>query len=163
MKKAREPEVQARQEEAKPSILTRPVRVTMESRLPGSKEVNSSVTECERAVVLTEKVTGAIRSAKDPDNFREKREGGVEIAGFNRPEDAVNLMLSSVVAAVHMMSGEDERRYEANFLTALQVLLDWSGISKENLTLQVSTGLLERRHEVIEADRKAAAAAAAEA
>ena len=72
-------------------------------------------------------------------------------------------MLSSVVAAVHMMSGEDERRYEANFLTALQVLLDWSGISKENLTLQVSTGLLERRHEVIEADRMAAAAAAAEA
>lgn len=159
MKTLKEPNAYMPQEEKNPGILTRPVRVTMESRLPGTKQIHKSITECENAIVLSESVTGAVRSGDDPTEFKEKREGSVEIAGFKHPGDAVNLIISSVVAAVHQMSGEDEKRFETNFLTAAQVMLDRSGISREDLTLHASEGLLERRQEVIEMDRQMEATA----
>ena len=162
MKTLKEPSAYMPQAEEKPGILTRPVRVTMESRMPGSKHTAKTVTECESAMILSEKVTGAARSPKNPDEFMEKREGSVEIAGFKHPGDAVNLIVSSVVAAVHQMSGEDTKRFETNFLTAAQIMLDRSGISKEDLTLHASEGLMVRRQEVIEMDRQASAAAAAQ-
>lgn len=158
MKTLKEPGAYMPQTEERPGSLTRPVRVTMESRMPGSKHAAKTVTECESAIILSEKVTGAARSPKDPGEFMEKREGSVEIAGFKHPGDAVNLIVSSAVAAVHQMSGEDEKRFETNFLTAAQIMLDRSGISREELTLHASEGLLARRQEIIEMDRKAAAA-----
>lgn len=145
------------QEEEAPGILTRPVRITMESRMPGSKHTAKTVTECESAIILSEKVTGAVRSGKDPSEFMEKREGTVEIAGFKHPGDAVNLMASAIIAAVRQMSGDDGKRFETNFLTMAQTLLDRSGISREDMTLQVSGKLLEHRQEIIEMDHQAVA------
>ena len=75
MKTLKEPNAYMPQEEKKPGILTRPVRVTMESRLPGTKQIHKSITECENAIVLSESVTGAVRSGDDPTEFKEKREG----------------------------------------------------------------------------------------
>ncbi len=154
MKTLKEPNAYMLQEEEKPGSLTRPVRVTLESRMPGSRHTAKTVTECESAIILSEKVTGAVRSEKDPSEFMEKREGSIEMAGFKHPGDAVSLLASSMVATVHQMSGEDEKRFEANFLTAAQIMLDRSGISRENLALQASEQLLERRQEIIEMDRQ---------
>lgn len=142
-----------------PAILTRPVRITLESRMPGKKEIKKTVTECERAVILSEKVTGAVRSKEDPSEFMEKSSGAFEAAGFQHPGDAVNLLVSSTVAAVHQMSGDDKKRFETNFLTAAQIMLDRSGISRDDLTLRVSDDMLKRRQEVIEQDTQVRAAA----
>lgn len=155
----KEPNAYMPQEDEKPGCLTRPVRVTMESRLPGSKHTVKTVTECESAIVLSEKVTGAVRSADNPSEFLEKREGSIELAGFKYPGDAVSFLVSSTVAAVHQMSGEDDKRFRTNFLTATQILLDKSGISREDLTLQVSDEMLAHREEVIARDQQAKAEA----
>lgn len=157
---SKEPNAYMPKKDEQPGSLTRPVRVTMESRMPGSKHTAKTVTECESAIILSEKVTGAVRSADDPSEFKEKREGSVELAGFKHPGDAVTLLVSSTVAAVRQMSGEDEKRFHTNFLTAVQVLLDKSGISREDLTLQVSDAMLARREEVIAIDRQARMVAA---
>ena len=155
MKRLKEPNAYMPQEEKKPGNLTRPVRVTMESRLPGAKHTMKTVTECESAIILSEKVTGAARSREDPSEFMEKREGSIEMAGFKHPGDEVSLLVSSTVAAVHQMSGDDAKRFETNFLTAAQIMLDRSGISREHLTLQASEEFLGRRQEVIEEGRQA--------
>lgn len=163
MKPLKEPNAYMPKKDEKPGCLTRPVRVTMESRLPGAKHTAKTVTECESAIILSEKVTGAVRSEKDPSEFLEKREGSIEMAGFKHPGDAVSLLVSSAVAALHQMSGEDEKRFKTNFLTAAQIMLDRSGISREDLTLQVSDEMLAHRQEVIEKDKQAKAEAAVQA
>lgn len=157
MKTLKEPSAYMPQEDHKSGDLTRPVRITLESRMPGSKHTAKTVTECERAIILSEKVTGAARSEKDPSDFMEKREGSIEMAGFKHPGDAVSLIVTSMVAAVHQMSGEDEKRFEMNLLTAAQVMLDRSGISREDLTLQASEGLLERLQETVKKEQQAEA------
>lgn len=157
-KPLKEPTAYIPEQKEEPAILTRPVRITMESRMPGAKEIQKTVTECECAVILSEKVTGAVRSEEDPSEFIEKRSGAIEAAGFKHPGDAVSLLVSSMVAAVHQMSGDDEKRFETNFLTAAQIMLDRSGISRDDLTLRVSDDMLKRRQEVIVQDMQARAA-----
>lgn len=159
LKPLKEPAAYIPEQKEEPAVLTRPVRITLESRMPGSKEIQKTVTECERAVVLSEKVTGAVRSEKDPSEFMEKRSGAIEAAGFKHPGDTVSLLVSSMVATVHQMSGDDEKRFETNFLTAAQIMLDRSGISREDLTLRVSDDMLNRRQEIIEQDIRERAAA----
>ena len=71
MKPLKEPNAYMPKEDEKPGCLTRPVRVTMESRLPGAKHTAKTVTECESAIILSEKVT--VRKKTLPSSWKRGR------------------------------------------------------------------------------------------
>lgn len=158
MKKEREPEayMPENSRETGSEDLTRPVRVTVERRLPGAKHVEKTVTECEAAILYSETVTGAVRSEDDPTEFHEKREGSMESVGFADVASMMNFLAASVTGTVKRISTPgDDLRFAVNLQTFIQILLSRSGISSEDLTLQVSDAFMKKRQELMEADKKA--------
>ena len=134
--------------------LTRPIRITTETRLPGMKQVEKRTGEYESAIIITEYVSGAVRSKNDPTEFHEKKEGLMESYGFRKPEEAFHLLATAVISFVRRLSGQDRRAYRQNILSVLTLLLHASGIDEDAITLTISNECMEEFRQMKEEQKK---------
>lgn len=139
-----------------PDELTCPVRITTEFRSPGSKYVDKKTRECESAIVIMEKVTGAVRTKGEPADFLEKKTGSMETAGFRDMNGVLELMAGAVTGFVKRISGDDYKRYTFNFLNVLTMFLRASGISTEEISIEVSAELMNEHRALMEEYKKMA-------
>lgn len=134
--------------------LTRPIRITTETRLPGMKHVEKRTGEYESAIIISEYVSGAVRSKNDPTEFHEKKEGLMESYGFRKPEETFHLLATALISFVKRLSGQDRRAYRQNVLSVLTLILHASGISEDDVSITISNDCMEELKQLKEEQKK---------